>query len=82
MSGDLDLIFRLRKHAEIHRTILIRKSIQERKPDKISDILEEAADEIDKLRDSTKGMVPEEEVYCGSCACNICYQRQKEAEGS
>lgn len=43
------LVERLRKRAEIRRQISTRKSVQEGKPDRIADLLEEAADEIDKL---------------------------------
>ena len=45
-----DLIYRLRKRAEIRRQIPGRKSVQEGQPDRIADILEEAADEIERLR--------------------------------
>lgn len=45
-----DLVFRLRKRAEIRRQISTRKSVQEGKPDRISDLLEEAANEIERLR--------------------------------
>ena len=45
-----DLVFRLRKRAEIRRQIGSRKSVQEGKPDRIADLLEEAANEIDSLR--------------------------------
>lgn len=45
------LIYRLRKRAEIRRSIAHRKSVQEGKPDRISDLLEEAADEIEALQD-------------------------------
>lgn len=38
-----DLIFRLRKRAEIRRQIPSRKSVQEGAPDRIADLLEEAA---------------------------------------
>lgn len=44
-----DLVYRLRKRAEIRRQIPTRKSVQEGQPDRIADLLEEAADEIDKL---------------------------------
>ena len=47
-----DLIFRLEKRAEIRRQITTRKSVQEGEPDRISDLLEEAAL---ALRDLTKG---------------------------
>ena len=43
------LIYRLRKRSEIRRSIQNRKSVQEGKPDRIADLLEEAADEIDRL---------------------------------
>lgn len=44
------LVFRLRKRAEIRRQIQDRKSVQEGKPDRIADLLEEAANEIERLR--------------------------------
>jgi hypothetical protein len=43
------LLYRLRKRAEIRRNINSRKSVQEGKPDRIADLLEEAADEIYNL---------------------------------
>jgi hypothetical protein len=46
-----DLVYRLRKRAEIRRQIPNRKSVQENKPDRIADLLEEAATEIEKLRE-------------------------------
>ena len=47
---DQDLVERLRKRAEIRRQIPTRKSVQENQPDRISDLLEEAAREIQMLR--------------------------------
>ena len=44
------LVFRLRKRAEIRRQIQGRKSVSEGKPDRIADLLEEAATELDKLK--------------------------------
>ena len=44
-----DLIYRLRKRAEIRRSIQSRKSVQEGKPDRIADLLEEASNEIYRL---------------------------------
>lgn len=44
-----DLIYRLRKRAEIRRQIKTRKSVQEGKPDKIADLLEEAAAALEEL---------------------------------
>jgi hypothetical protein len=43
------LIFRLRKRAEIRRQIQDRKSVQEGRPDRIADLLEEAANELERL---------------------------------
>lgn len=43
------LLFRLRKRAEIRRQIPGRLAVTEGKPDKIANLLEEAADEIDRL---------------------------------
>jgi hypothetical protein len=45
-----DIIYRLRKRAEIRRQIPGRKSVEEGTPDRIADILEEAANEIEELR--------------------------------
>jgi len=42
-----DLIDRLRKRAEIRRQIPSRKSVQEGEPDRIADLLEEAADALE-----------------------------------
>ena len=44
-----NLIYRLRKRAEIRRQIDTRKSVQEGKPDRIADLLEEAAKRIGVL---------------------------------
>jgi hypothetical protein len=47
--AEQSLVFRLRKRAEIRRQIADRKSVQEGKPDKIADLLNEAADRIEEL---------------------------------
>jgi hypothetical protein len=47
--SEQSLVFRLRKRAEIRRQIQGRKSVEEGKPDRIADLLEEAANEIDRL---------------------------------
>jgi len=47
--AEQSLVFRLRKRAEIRRQIQDRKSVIEGKPDRIADLLEEAADEIERL---------------------------------
>lgn len=44
------LVYRLRMRASIRRQIVSRKSVQEGKPDRIADILEEAANEIERLQ--------------------------------
>lgn len=46
-----DIVYRLKKRAEIRRQIKDRKSVQEGKADRIADILEEAANEIERLRE-------------------------------
>ena len=45
-----DLVYRLRKRAEIRRQIPTRKSVQDNQPDRLSDLLEEAANEIERLK--------------------------------
>jgi hypothetical protein len=47
--AEQSLVFRLRKRAEIRRQISSRKSVQEGAPDRIADLLEEAANEIERL---------------------------------
>ncbi len=47
--AEQSLVFRLRKRAEIRRQIKDRKSVQEGAPDRIADLLEEAANEIVRL---------------------------------
>ena len=49
--SEQSLVYRLRKRAEIRRSISHRKSVQENKPDRIADLLEEAANEIDRLKE-------------------------------
>jgi hypothetical protein len=45
-----DLVERLRKRAAIRRQIPTRKSVVEGKPDRIADLLEEAANRIEELQ--------------------------------
>lgn len=54
-----DLVYRLRKRAEIRRQISTRKSVQEGKPDRLADLLDEAADEIERLRPDPNTGTPE-----------------------
>ena len=45
-----DIVVRLHKRAEIRRNAATRKSVQEGKPDRLADLLEEAAATIVRLR--------------------------------
>lgn len=56
-----DLVERLRKRAEIRRQIPSRKSVQNNEPDRIADLLEEAADAIESFK-SCNG-------FCGEYEC-------------
>lgn len=56
-----DLIYRLRKRAEIRRQITSRKSVQEGKPDRISDLLEEAANALEELCGTIKKLETDSE---------------------
>lgn len=53
-----DLVYRLKKRAEIRRQISTRKSVQEGKPDRIADLLEEAAKRIDDLEQALANHPP------------------------
>lgn len=55
-----DLVYRLRKRAEIRRQIPSRKSVQEGQPDRLSDLLEEAANKIEQMGDRLKEVEREE----------------------
>lgn len=43
MNQEDDLVYRLHKRADIRRSITTRKSVQENQPDRIADLLDEAA---------------------------------------
>jgi hypothetical protein len=49
MRDYVDLIHRLKTRAAIRRQITTRKSVQEGKPDRIADLLEEAAEALKAL---------------------------------
>ena len=49
--NETDIVYRLMRRAEIRRQILDRKSVQENRPDRIAELLEEAAVEISLLRE-------------------------------
>jgi hypothetical protein len=55
--SEQSLVYRLRKRAEIRRQIKDRKSVQEGAPDRIADLLEEAAIEIEKLQQTVVNLV-------------------------
>ena len=48
-EATLSLIERLRIRASIRRQIPTRKSVLENKPDRLADLLEEAANELERL---------------------------------
>lgn len=50
------LVYRLRKRAEIRRQIPSRKSVQEGKQDRMADLLDEAATEIERLESALRDM--------------------------
>jgi hypothetical protein len=50
MSNTDDIVYRLRKRAEIRRQIPTRKSVQEGQRDRLADLLEEAARVIEEMR--------------------------------
>ncbi len=49
--NEQDIVYRLRRRAEIRRQIPGRRSVQEGKPDRLADLLDEAAAEIERLQD-------------------------------
>ena len=51
------LVFRLRKRAEIRRSISTRKSVQEGARDRIADLLEEAAEELEQAKRVVEGLL-------------------------
>ena len=56
------LVYRLKKRAEIRRNIITRKSVQEGQPDRIADLLEEAATRIEELENCS--MCKPLKTYC------------------
>ncbi len=55
--SEQSLVFRLRKRAEIRRQIPGRLAVVEGKPDKIANLLDEAADEIEMLQQTIAKLV-------------------------
>ena len=48
--AEQSLVYRLRKRAEIRRQIAGRKSVQEGRPDRLADLLDEAANDLEKVQ--------------------------------
>ena len=70
-SSEQTLVQRLKIRAEIRRQISSRKSVQEGKPDRIADLLEEAAAEIERLEQIAVNLATtriKEIEYNGTCA--------------
>ena len=59
------LVERLRIRASIRRNIKERKSVQEGKPDRIANLLEEAADEIERKDNIINGLLEHVEMLKG-----------------
>lgn len=55
--AEQSLVFRLRKRAEIRRQIPGRLAVVEGKPDKIANLLDEAAEEIERLEETIASLV-------------------------
>ena len=51
-----ELKYRLRKRAEIRRQIPTRKSVQEGQPDRLADLLDEAAQRIEENEKAIKSL--------------------------
>ena len=65
------LVERLRIRASIRRNNTERKSVQEGKPDRISDLLEEAADEIERKDNIINGLLEHIEMLKGGMTQQI-----------
>ena len=60
LIGDImeeSLIERLRIRAHIRRNAKGRKSVEEGKPDRLADLLEEAANELERLEDIERNIL-------------------------
>jgi hypothetical protein len=51
-----NLVYRLRKRAEIRRQIPGRRSVEQGETDRIADLLDEAAAEIERLQKQTQDL--------------------------
>ena len=76
--SEQSLVFRLRKRAEIRRNIKDRKSVQEGAADRIADLLEEAAAELEALqhlRHDLQGVLADCEEGEFDTICQLTVQR-------
>lgn len=64
MATTEDIIIRLRKRAEIRRQISTRKSVQEGKPDRVADLLEEAADRLEEQQAFLEQAIKPHQIFC------------------
>ena len=62
---DQTLVERIRTRASIRRNIKDRKSVQEGKPDRIANLLEEAANEIERKDNIINGLLEHIEMLKG-----------------
>lgn len=72
MSSE-DLIFRLRERAKIRRQVPTRKSVLNNEPDRISDLLEEAANKIEELDSEINSL----DTHCSSLEYELSYSLSK-----
>ena len=73
MDQQQDIVDNLRTRASIRRQIQTRKSVQEGKPDRIADLLDAAATEIETLRESVKKW---QSLADANAKLNDCIQRR------
>lgn len=64
-----DLVFRLKERARIRRQIPTRKSVQNNEPDRISDLLEEAANRIEEL----DSIIDSLDIHCSALEYELSY---------
>lgn len=69
--AEQSLLFRLRKRAEIRRQIPGRLAVLENKPDRIADLLDEAADEIERIQKLYEHYQDEWSDVCNESQCLI-----------
>lgn len=73
MAAESDLVYRLRVRSSIRRQIMTRKSVQEGKPDRIADLLDEAATEIEQHRLVTPVSRSDQWIVCAAVQMTFCF---------